>query len=741
MHLPNLILDLTLILASAAVIGLLFRALKQPLVLGYIIAGIVVGPYFRFFPTVTEQDNIRILADIGVIFLLFNLGLEFSFKKMIKQGGRVIITAIPGVGLTLFAGFLMGRALGWSLMDSVFMGGILSIASTTIIIKAFDELGMRTQKFTETVTGILVIEDLVAVVLMVVLSTVSISKEFQGTDLMLSVVKLIAFLILWFISGIYFLPSLLRGIKRVLNDEGLLVLSLALCFVFVWLALKAGFSPAFGAFIMGSVLAETKRAEKVEHLITPLKYLFGAIFFVSVGMLLNPVVIVDYFIPVIGAVIILLVGKPVFVVVGSLLSGQALKPSVQTGMSLSQIGEFSFIMATLGLSLGVTSDFLYPIAVVVSVLTTFTTPYMIRLSGSVSDYLQNNLPERWRNRINEYSANVNRIGESTDWNMFLKLTGINILIYTAIIVSVILLILNFLEPYFEQHGWNHTVLAVLAVLVISPFLWALSFRRVDKALYAKVYLNKTYRLPLLFLQFSRLAVAIVLIGFLLDRLYDPWVAFVGGIVTLFILVVFTKRIQRFYGRIEARFFSNFNEREQTEKTAVMGLEAWDAHMSVFTVPPQSALAGKMLCESGIKETFSVNVASIERGNLVIPVPGKAERLYPNDKLSVIGTDEQLEIFGNFLNSETEQSSSDQLKPRVRLLSFVVHSDSLLLNKSIKESAIREQTHGLVIGIEREGERLLNPESGTVFKLNDVVWIVGNEKRIQVIASGRKADKK
>lgn len=734
MHLPNLIVDLTLILASAAVMGLVFKALKQPLVLGYIIAGILVGPYFKFFPTVTEQENIRIWADIGVIFLLFNLGLEFSFKKIMKEGMRLLLIALPGVGLTLFTGFLLGNLLGWGLMDALFMGGMLSIASTTIIIRAFEELGVKTQKFADTVTSILVIEDLVAVILMVVLSAISISKEFQGKELFFSVARLIAFLILWFVSGIYFLPSVLRQVRKILSEELLLILALALCFVFVWLALKAGFSPAFGAFIMGSVLAETKRAEKVEYLITPLKYLFGAIFFVSVGMLLDPAMIVVHFVPVCGAVLVLLVGKPLFVMLGSLLSGQSLKASVQTGMSLSQIGEFSFIMASLGLSLNVTSDFLYPVAVVVSVITTFTTPYMIRFSETVSGQLELRLPARWLIRLNAYSSSVGRIGESTEWNLLLRATLVNVMIYAAIVISVILLMLNFAGPYFDAYGWSRILLAILTIMISLPFLWALAFRRVNKALYASVYLNKAYRLPLLVLQVSRLIISIVLIGFLFDRLFSPFVALEGGVITTGVLILFAKRIQRFYGKIEARFLSNFNERDSGKGAVTNTLAPWDAHLSVFIIPSQSVLLGKTIGECGIREQFGLNIAAIERGDRIISVPGRDERIYPNDKLSVIGSDQQMQAFTAFLSQNKNIPDVYGGKQEIRLLSFVVHADSVLLAKSIKESGIREKTHGLVVGIERNGIRMLNPGSEVVFTKDDVVWIVGHEKRIQVIAA-------
>ena len=341
LHLPGLIIDLALILGSAAVVTLLFKKLKQPVVLGYIIAGFIVGPNFQLFPTIIDIESIKTWADIGVIFLLFGLGLEFSFKKLLKVGGVSVITALTEVSLTLFLGYGVGKLLGWNAMDCLFLGGILAIASTTIIIRAFDELGVKNQKFAGIVTGVLVIEDLVAVLLLVLLSTVAVSKSFAGMEMLMSVIKLAFFLILWFVSGIFFLPTLLKKLHSLINEETLLIISLALCFLMVVLATYAGFSPALGAFIMGSILAETTRAEKIEHITKSVKNLFGAIFFVSVGMLLDPHMLILHVFPILAATLVLLFGKPLFVTIGALASGQPLKIAVQSGMSLSQIGELS----------------------------------------------------------------------------------------------------------------------------------------------------------------------------------------------------------------------------------------------------------------------------------------------------------------------------------------------------------------------------------------------------------------
>lgn len=735
MHLPALIVDLALILAAAATIGILFKYLKQPLVLGYIIAGVIVGPYFKFFPTVVELDSIKIWADIGVIILLFNLGLEFSFKKLIKEGIRVLIIALFGVLLTLLSGFCLGKILGWSTMDSVFIGGILSIASTTIIIRAFDELGVKTQKFTNIVTSILIVEDLVAVILMVILSTISISREFQGFELLISISKLIFFLILWFVSGIFFLPTILKLLKPILNAEMLLIISLALCFAIVIMAIKAGFSPAFGAFIMGSILAETTKAEKIENLISPLKNLFGAIFFVSVGMLLNPDMILQNIFPILLSALVLLIGKPLFITIGSLATGQPLKISIQTGMSLSQIGEFSFIIASLGLSLHVTSEFLYPIAVAVSVLTTFTTPYMIRLSASVFVLTEKLLPKKWKETISNYSISAQKINDISEWRKLVRGTFINLILYSVIIVTIIVFNTKFIQPYFWDFKWSRIITACITIVLISPFLWALSFRKGDKVTYSKIWTSNEYRGPLVILQITRVLLSLFYLGFLFDRLFSPQIALIGVTLTFIILILLSKRIKLFYGKIEDLFKLNLNERELHQKKLSRALTPWDTHLSDFKLNSHSPFIGKTLLESKIRENFGVNIAAIEREDTTINVPSRTERLYPQDIISVIGTDEQLKVFKEFLQKTETNTDILKRKNEIKLLHFTIQKNSSLLGKTIKNSNIRELSKGLVVGIERKGERILNPESDLIFMEDDLIWIVGNEKRIQVVAGG------
>jgi monovalent cation:H+ antiporter-2, CPA2 family len=727
-HLPELITDLALILGAAAITTLIFKWLRQPLVLGYIIAGLLVGPHVGIFPTVADDASITTWAEIGVIFLLFSLGLEFSFRKLVKVGTVAGITALAGVGMTIFLGYNVGRLLGWESMDCLFLGGILGIASTTIIIRAFDELGVKSQKFAGIVMGVLVVEDLVAVLLMVILSTVSVSSTVEGGALIEAVLKLGFFLILWFVSGIFFLPTFFRKAKKLMNDETLLIVSIALCLLMVILATNAGFSAALGAFIMGSLLAETPKVEKIEHLMQSVKNLFGAIFFVSVGMLIEPKMLVEHAVPVILASLVLLIGKPLFVTIGALLAGQPLRIAVQSGMSLSQIGEFSFIIATLGVTLKVTSDFLYPVAVAVSVVTTFTTPYMIRFSGTAYKGIEKVLPGKWKRTLTEYSVGAQNVSEAGAWKRLMQFYLMNIAVFSVIITTIIILSTQYLTPIFDANNWNRIIEIVIVLTILAPFLWALAFRRASPEAYASIWKKPLQRGPLLVLMLSRVALAIFFVGFLFDRIFSPLAAVFGVLFTVLALVVLRNRIKAFYGKIETRFLDNLN----TGKTEEAVIAPWDTHLAEFTIHAWSPLVGRTLLELQLREIFGINIAVITRGDLIMNVPVREERLYPNDVLSVIGTDEQLKAFRDYLEVPEDQRPKSRTKLNVSLHHFHLPDDSQLVGQTIRSSGIRERTKGLVVGVERNGERILNPNSDLAFEAGDLVWLVGSDRRIQTL---------
>ena len=734
-HLPNLISDLGLILVTAAIAVLIFRLLKQPLVLGYLVAGFLAGSEFDFFPTVKDMNSVTVWAEIGVIFLLFSLGLEFSFKKLMKVGGTASITALTQIITMVALGYFVGQMMDWGKMNSLFLGVILSISSTTIILKTFDELGVKTQKFAGNVIGALIVQDILAILMMVLLSTVAVSQQFSGAELFQSVLKLIFFLTIWFVAGIFFIPTLLKKAKHLLTDEMLLIVSLALCLLMVLFAANVGFSPALGAFIMGSIIAETTQAEHIEHLVKPVKDLFGAVFFVSVGMLIDPEMLMKYAFPVGILTLVVILGQSLSSTIGALLSGQPLKQSIQTGMSLSQIGEFSFIIATLGMTLNVTSDFLYPIVVAVSAITTFTTPFMVKFSTPLSIYLEKKLPRRWVKKIERYSANTEAIKSVSTWQILLKAYLTQVIIHSIIIVAIILLSSKYILPLVEDSRFGNAIAAFITVVILSPFLWALSLRRVAVEQVQELMQVRKYQGPIIVLVFSRIALTLFYFGFVLNEFFSPIIALIALVIGIALYILFPKRLHAFYNKIESHFITNFNDREITKQSKRQNvLSPWDGHMAEFTIAPASNLAGKSLKSLKIREQFGINIASIKRGDITINIPIRTERLFPGDEINVIGTDEQVKLFKNYLDKNEIDEPETLVKEDI-ILQQLELKNRVCIGKSISESQIREKTHGIIVGIERNGKRILNPESHWILESDDILWIAGDRKKINEFLKG------
>jgi len=745
-----LIRDLALILIAGAAITLVFRKIKQPLVLGYILAGFLVGPHFNLIPTVVDNANVKTLADIGVIFLLFGLGLEFSFKKLLRVGGAASITAFVEILFITVSGYLAGRWMGWTTMDSLFLGGMLASSSTTIIIRAFDELGMKTKQFARIVFGVLVVEDIVVILLMVLLSTMAVSQQFEGSEMLFTILKLVFFLAVWFISGIFLLPTLLKKARKLLDEETLLIMAIGLCLGMVVLATQVGFSAELGAFIMGSIIAETTSAEKVEHLIKPVKDLFAAVFFVSVGMMIDPRAIAEYGVPVMVVTLLTLVGKLFSTTLGAMLSGQPLKQSVQVGMSMAQIGEFAFIVATLGLSLGVISDFLFPVAVGASAITTFTTPYLIKLSGPAFDYVVKLLPEKWVTALNAYSTNTQKIQAESEWKIVLKAYARIVVTNSIIVLALMLLSFNFLMPFlarnFEDDLIRSVVALVISLSVAAPFLWALMARRPDNIAYKELWIHRKYnRGPLLIIEILRNALGILLIGFWVNRLFSTLVALLVAVpVFILVLIIFSQRIQAFYRRLEGSFLSNLNARERAARenqslaTEVLqrnsslqpALDPWDAHIVDLEVAQHAAYAGETLKNLRWREKYGINVIYLKRGEKLIHAPGSDQKVLPFDHVGIIATDDQLQTFMPVFNASETSVGADISTEDIALQKIVIDEHTSLRGKTLRESGIREKLKGLVVGVERDGERILNPDAGMEFKWDDVVWVVGDRKLIQ-----------
>lgn len=737
-HLKPLISDLGLILMTAGIAVLLFKKIKQPLVLGYLVAGFLAGNNFHFFPSVEDKAGVETWAEIGIIFLLFSLGLEFSFKKLMKVGGSASITATTQIIFMVILGYFVGMLMGWEKMDSIFLGAILAISSTTIILKTFDELGVKTQKFAGIVLGSLIVQDIVAILMMVLLSTIAVSQQFSGSELLLSILKLVFFLTLWFIGGIFFIPTLLRKAKNLLTDEMTLIIAIALCLMMVILASNVGFSPALGAFIMGSIIAETTQAENVEHLVKPVKDLFGAVFFVSVGMLIDPNTLIEYAAPVCILTLVTIFGQSISSTIGALVSGQPLKQSIQTGMSLSQIGEFSFIIATLGMTLKVTSDFLYPIVVAVSAVTTFTTPYMIKFAVPFSNFIESKIPKKWAKTIDRYSSNSVSIKSASNWQIVLKAYLTQVIIHSVIIVAIILLSSQYILPLVEDSRYGNALAAVITLVILSPFFYALSLRRVAKTQVDELMKIRKYRGPIIMMVLLRMLLTLFFLGFLLNTFFSPVIALIALVVAIGTYILFPKKLNDQYHKIERRFVENLNAREIIQASKSRShLTPWDGHMTTFDIAKESNIAGKTLDELQLRENLGINIAFIKRGEITIDIPNKAERLFPGDEICVIGTDDQITKFQEYLDQHEFEIPEKALDNDIILKQLELHNE-LFIGKTIRDSQIREKTRGMVVGIERDGKRFLNPDSTLLLQENDILWIVGSKKMLQEFFADRRA---
>ena len=744
-ELAPLIADLALILICAGVMTLVFKKLKQPLVLGYIVAGFIASPHFSLTPSVMDAASIHVWSDIGVIFLLFALGLEFSFKKIVKVGGPAIIAALTIIFGMIFLGFMVGSAFGWSKMDALFLGGMISMSSTTIIYKAFEDLGLAKKKFASLVMSILILEDILAVVLMVVLSTVSVSANFEGGELVRSILKLVFFLVLWLLVGIYLIPLFLRKTRKLMNDETLLVVSLGLCFMMVVIAAKTGFSSAFGAFIMGSILAETLEAEHIERLVKPVKDLFGAIFFVSVGMMVDPAMIAQYWLPILIITLTIIIGQATFATAGVLLSGQPLKTALQCGFSLTQIGEFAFIIASLGVALGVTSNFLYPIVVAVSVITIFLTPYMIRLAEPAYNTVYKILPEKAKTFLDNYAqAAEPRSGKDSPWKQYLSPVVRAVLLYGILCVAVCIIGFGAVQPLVSRwlpDIWVRIATAVVIIGSMAPFLRSMVIKMNKSEESRSLWeASKSNRAPLVASVVIRLIIAMGFVFYVLARLFHISVLLILLLAfALVALMLFNSWIKRSSHRIEQTFMTNLRSREmraeylgETKPAYATRLIDKDLHLADFDIPAEIPWAGSELHTLNFGQEYGVHVVSILRGNKRINIPKASDRIFPHDRIQVIGTDADLEKFGAALQSPDDKLPEDLSAGEMVLRKLSIEKDSPFLGKTLKDSGIRNRYHCLVAGIEKEDGALHVPNATLPLEEGDILWLVGEHKDMEAL---------
>ncbi|MBO4611417.1 MAG: cation:proton antiporter [Bacteroidales bacterium] len=737
----NLVRDLAVILVSAGVFAIISKALKQPLVLGYLIAGFLVGPNIDFFPGISSQEAVSQWSEIGVIFLMFALGLEFSFKKLLKVGSTALVTAGTKFLGTFILGFIVGQALSWSLMESIFLAGLLSMSSTTVVLKVYDDMGLKTKPYAGLVFGTLVVEDLIAILLMVLLSTLAVSNKFAGGEMLFNLAKLVFFLILWFLVGIYVIPTLLKKTKRWINDEILLLAAIGLCFLMVTLASAVGFSSALGAFVMGSILAETIESEHIMKIVSPLKDLFGAVFFVSVGMMISPAVIAQYWYIILILVILVYVSLIGFASAGVILTGKGLENAVHTGFSLASLGEFGFIIASVGVSLGVMREFIYPIIIAVSVITTFTAPYMIKLADPVYKLLNERLPAKWLAHLNP-TEEMRTVAEQSEWKKLIKAYVLRIVLYGVVILAIAILSRIALEPALTKFfpDWSdfiHNLVTVgITLAVMAPFIYGLGVNSGSISQSAGKLLREkdSNKWPLLGLILLRAFLAVGVIAAVISSHFSLacW-----SIVLILVAGVLVFILARYFVRhnssLESRFLANLNEKEEAEarkkpvsSSVQKKMGAYNVKIESLVVSQDCSYAGQKLGDIHFGLNTGANIIKIVRGSRSITIPGSNVMIFPGDELITVGTQEQLDAMRRMLSdAELPAPAGASSDADFTVMPIVLGPQSYLTGKTLRSCNLRDY-HCMVISVLHGSEFTTNPKPDYIFEEGDTVWLAGEK---------------
>lgn len=734
-----MIRDLALILIVAGITTIVFKKLRQPLVLGYLVAGFLVSPHMPYTMSVVDEANIHSWADIGVMFTLFSLGLDFSFKKILKMGASPIISTVIIIFCMMALGISVGHTFGWAKMDCIFLGGMLAMSSTTIIYKAFDDLGIRQQQFAGKVMSVLILEDILAIIMMVMLSAMATGHANGGT-MLTSVVKIVFFLVLWLVVGIYAIPMFLRSVRKLINNETMLIVALGLCCAMAVFSHEVGFSEAFGAFIMGSILAETIEADRIVKLVEPVKNLFGAIFFVSVGMLVDPQIIAQYALPIFVLVLTIMLGQAILGSLAFMLAGESLKSAMKCGFSMSQIGEFSFIIASMGLSLGVIGKFLYPVVVAVSVITTFFTPYMIKLASPAYNRLERHLPEKLIHWLNSMQMSHPNTTQQNKWKRLLNQMLLNTVVYGILSAAVIAIMFTFvlpivrrLLPGWELHWYANAITGFATIFLIAPFLRAMVMKKNHSDEFKRLWLESNLNRPLLiFTIIVRFMIALAFIFYIinfLSRFANALIICIGAVVVGLIILSRVTKTRSI--KMERQFMLNLRSRDiqaqvqGTKKPLYEGhLLDRDIHIGHFELPEDSAWGGQKLANLQMRNRFGVHLSSILRGAQRINIPNGETILFPGDHLQVIGNDDQLKRFGDSVKMELIPADTEIEKREMKLWQMIITSKSGFVGKTLEESGIRDVYDCMVVGVEEGQENLTMIDPMRRFEKGDIIWVVG-----------------
>lgn len=734
----SLISDLALILILGAVATIVFKMLKQPVVLGYIVAGFLASPHFTLLPSIASEANIEFWAQIGIIVLLFSLGLEFSFKKLIDVGGSAILTALIIVLGMMSLGFIVGRYLGYGFVNSIFLGGMISMSSTTIILKALTDLNMRQRRFVPMTFAVLIVEDLFAVVMMVILSSIALNNSVKGEEMVGSILKLSFFLIMWFTVGIFMIPTLFKRFKRYISDEQMLIIAMGLCFAMVLFSIISGFSAALGAFVMGSILAGTIEAERIERLISPVKDLFGAVFFISVGMMVNPTVMTQHWSVIALLAVVVIIGMIVFGTFGMLATGQPLKVAMESGFSLTQIGEFSFIIATLGTSLGVLDKSIYPIIVAVSVITTFTTPFFIKQAVPCYNALYKILPKSWTRLLNGYSQNASESEISDTRRMWKSVASrylVRVIIYSVIIIALIVVCRTYIMPFITNllgdTALGRLTCAIAALAIVGPFIISIILPSVKRSEYDQLKSSGSVSfVPFVVMSIISGILSIIFIAAVLQGIYPSAIAIVAavvlGILALISVLVLPTPLRKRVTNIEKRFISNINERENRRTGHENNLVS-DLHLAYMTVGYDCPFVGEKLRNLDLRSRYGVNLVNIQRAGKQHPVPSGDMRIFPGDVLGVIATEDQIQRMLPLV--EAQNDTVDVSYSDFKFVHFAIGENSPIVGKALENANLRENHGALLVAVQRNEDDYISPTPDLVFRAGDILWIVGDPKQL------------
>ena len=750
MEVPQLIIDLAIMLTTAAVVTIVFKRLRIPAILGYIVAGFIIGPHFPLFMNIESAASVETWSEIGVVIILFHIGLEFDFHKLSEIGSTAIVSAAVKMGGVMLVGYGFGILAGMSNMNAVFLGAMLSISSTVVIQKCFSEMGLEGEKYTGLVMGSLVMEDVIAVFMMVVLTTISASQTADGNGMALRMFLMITYLVLWLVLGIFFLPTILDKTMELMSDETLTLLSLGFCFLMGMLAHWLGFSMELGAFIAGSLFAGTRHVHNVERVTAGIKDMFGAIFFLSVGMMVDPGIIAARWTSIVPIAILAVVAKLIFATIGMILSGQEPGTALRGGISLAPIGEFSFIIAGLGISLGVMDNYLYPVIVAASILTIIITPVMIRNQDKIIAVLAKPVPDKVKKLVREYTSSE-RSDEAhvSEWNTVLRDYFMKVAIYGSIMLVLTLMCCHALYPAAASLIGN-TAAKVIVIVVnyLALALFAVPFMGNRSVAFTQLWLDRLANRPPLFMMILIKIVILELIALIpvvsvLD-IDNPLLVLLIPLSVF--LIARSGSVATYYLQLEARFFANLNQKTMEERGGARKRQHWlNEDYSIFSwdVPAGAPYEGMTIQELDWGRKDAVYVVKIRHGDKKMPMPQAKTVLHAGDHVHVIGDRKSLETFYKTLGID-QRIHMRTLKEfldedytggnALACAAIQVRGNEPFVGKTLRRSRITARNHCMVLGLEREGYAYAMPDSNMLINKGDILWIIGTETDLSRIAA-------